>query len=183
MNVKIDISNTRITTQRLVLRPWQPEDVQDLYAYASVDGVGQMAGWLPHQSLEESRQILKMFMEEKKTFALEYEGKVIGSLGIEAYDEEALPEFTDKQGREIGYVLAKDYWGRGLMPEAVNAVIDYLFNEMKLDFIICCHFTDNAASWRVQQKCGFAHYKLIKSETRYGIVKDSWVSVRYRSGV
>ena len=183
MNVKIDISNTRITTQRLVLRPWQPEDVQDFYAYASVDGVGQMAGWLPHQSLEESRQILKMFMEEKKTFALEYEGKVIGSLGIEAYDEEALPEFTDKQGREIGYVLAKDYWGRGLMPEAVSAVIDYLFNEMKLDFIICCHFTDNAASWRVQQKSGFAHYKLIKSETRYGIVKDSWASVRYRSGV
>jgi len=180
MNVKIDISNTRITTQRLVLRPWQPEDVQDLYAYASVDGVGQMAGWLPHQSLEESRQILKMFMEEKKTFALEYEGKVIGSLGIEAYDEEALPEFAHKRGREIGYVLAKDYWGRGLMPEAVNAVIDYLFNEMKLDFIICCHFTDNAASWRVQQKCGFAHYKLIKSETRYGIVKDSWVSVRYK---
>ena len=179
MNVKIDISNTRITTQRLVLRPWQPEDVQDFYAYASVDGVGQMAGWLPHQSLEESRQILKMFMEEKKTFALEYEGKVIGSLGSEADDEEALPEFTDKQGREIGYVLAKDYWGRGLMPEAVNAVIDYLFSEMKLDFIICCHFTDNAASWRVQQKCGFAHYKLIRSETRYGIVKDSWVSVRY----
>ena len=69
------------------------------------------------------------------------------------------------------------------MPEAVTAVIDYLFNEMKLDFIICCHFTDNPASWRVQQKCGFAHYKLIKSETRYGIVKDSWVSVRYGFGV
>ena len=185
MNVKIDISNTRITTPRLLLRPWAQEDVQDLYAYASVDGVGQMAGWLPHNDIEESRTILGSFIRDRKTFAivLKATGKVIGSLGIEAYDEEALPEFTDKQGREIGYVLAKDYWGRGLMPEAVNAVIDYLFNEMTLDFIICCHFTDNAASWRVQQKCGFAHYKLIKSETRYGIVKDSWVSVRYRSGV
>ena len=180
MNAPIDISNVRITTPRLILRPWRMEDVQDFYAYASVDGVGQMAGWLPHRSLAESQAILTMFIAEKKTLALEYEGRVIGSLGIEDYDEEALPEFADKRGREIGYVLSKDYWGRGLMPEAVTAVMDYLYNEIGLDFIICCHFTDNAASWRVQQKCGFAHYKLIQSETRYGLVKDTWVSVRYR---
>ena len=180
MNINIDITQVTIRTQRIILRPWQPEDLQDFYAYASVDGVGQMAGWMPHKNIEESERILNMFIREKKTFALEYNGKVIGSLGIEEYDEEALPEFAGKRGREIGYVLSKDYWGMGLMPEAVSAVIDYLFDEVGVDFLVCGHFTDNDQSRRVQEKCGFKHYKLIKSETRYGMVKDSWASVLLR---
>lgn len=66
-----------------------------------------------------------MFIGHKKTFALEYQGKVIGSLGIEQYNEDHFPEFADKKCREIGYVLSKEYWGQGLMPEAVKEVIRY----------------------------------------------------------
>ena len=94
----------------------------DFYAYARVDGVGQMAGWLPHENMEKSREILNHFIEGKKTFALEYQGKVIGSLGVEEYREALYPELAALQGRSIGYVLSKDYWGQGLMPEAVEAV-------------------------------------------------------------
>jgi len=177
MNVPVDISGVTLRTERLVLRPWDWTDLADFYEYASVDGVGQMAGWLPHQSIEESRMVLGMFIEGKKTFAIEYEGKVIGSLGIEEYDEEKLPEFADRRGRELGFVLAKPYWGRGLMPEAVREVIRYCFEEEGLDFLVCCHFTDNLQSWRVQEKCGFRHFKQIQSETRYGIVKDSWAGI------
>lgn len=180
MNVKIDISETIIKTERLFLRPWKYTDLQDFNEYASVDGVGQMAGWLPHKSIDESKEILKDFIEHKKTFAIEYNRKVIGSLGIEEYNEEEFPEFEQKRARELGFVLSKDYWGKGLTPEAVNAVIDYLFNEIQLDCIFCGHYTDNEQSKRVQEKCGFKHYKLIKSETRYGIVKDAWVSVLTR---
>jgi len=62
-------------------------------------------------------------------------GKVIGFLGVEEYGrEEDLSEFFPYKGRSIGYVLSKDYWGRGLMPEAVRAVIDYLFDECNLVF-------------------------------------------------
>ena len=177
MNERIDVSHVTLRTERLMLRPWAWTDLADFYEYASVDGVGQMAGWLPHQSIEESRMVLGMFIEGKKTFAIEHEGKVIGSLGVEEYDEEKLPEFADKRGRELGFVLAKPYWGRGLMPEAVQAVIRYLFDEVGLDFLVCCHFTDNAQSCRVQEKCGFQHCKLIQSETRYGLVKDAWMSI------
>ena len=81
MNVPIDISTVTLKTDRLLLRPWRETDLQDLYRYASVDGVGQMAGWTPHKDLEESGRILRMFIEGKKTFALEYQGRVIGSLG------------------------------------------------------------------------------------------------------
>ena len=80
MNVPIDISETVLYTERLVLRPWRQSDAEDLFEYASVDGVGQMAGWSPHKDLDESRRILNLFIDEKKTFALEYNGKVIGSL-------------------------------------------------------------------------------------------------------
>ena len=54
MNSPIDISSTILKTQRLILRPWRPTDLEDLFAYASVDGVGQMAGWCPHKDKEES---------------------------------------------------------------------------------------------------------------------------------
>lgn len=180
MNAAIDISSVVIKTERLILRPWRESDLHDLYEYASVDGVGQMAGWLPHQSLEESRQRIDIFISGKKTFALEFNGKVIGSLGIEEYSEKELPEYGDKLGREIGYVLSKDYWGRGLMPEAVKAVIKYLFEEVKVDFIACGHFTDNDQSMRVQEKCGFKHLKLVQYKTYYGVVKDCWISVLER---
>jgi len=109
MNAKIDISNVILKTNRIMLRPFNIDDLGDFYEYASVDGVGQMAGWLPHKNKEESLSILKMFIDEKKTFAIVYNNKVIGSLGIEEYDEKQLPEYADKLGREIGYVLSKDY--------------------------------------------------------------------------
>ena len=101
MNVRIDISNVILKTDRLILRPWTIEDLDDFYEYAKVDGVGQMAGWYPHKNKEETLMILNMFIDEKKTFAIVYDDKVIGSLGIEEYDEKELPEYQNKKGREI----------------------------------------------------------------------------------
>lgn len=179
MNKQIDITNVVLTTDRLTLRPWRESDLNDFYEYASVDGVGQMAGWNPHRNVEESKQILSYFIGGKKTFALEYQGKVIGSLGIEEYSEENYPELAELQGREIGYVLAKAYWGQGLMPEAVKAVIDWLFNEEKLDFIIVGHFDRNNQSRRVVEKCGFQYIKTTKFETRYDTVETSIEYILY----
>ena len=133
MNQQIDITGVVLSTSRLTLRPWRKSDLNDFYEYARVDGVGQMAGWSPHQSSEESRGILECFIKGKHVFALEHGGKVIGSLGIEEYNEACYPEFQRLRGREIGYVLSKDYWGRGLMPEAVQAAVAYLLT--RLDWI------------------------------------------------
>lgn len=177
MNAEIDISNIILTTKRLKLRPWQLSDLDDLYEYASVDGVGQMAGWKPHENKEQSLTILRRFIDGKKTFAIEYEGKVIGSLGIEKYNDEKFTEFNDKRCREIGYVLSKDYWGRGLMPEAVKKVIEYLFEDVKLDVIICGHFLSNHLSARLQEKCGFHFYSLDKYETSMGTVEDGNINI------
>ncbi len=173
MNARIDITNVTLKTKRLTLRPWQEEDLQDLYDYARVEGVGQMAGWNPHKDLEESRQILKLFIEGKRTFALEYEGTVIGSLGVEEYQEAHYPELAELSGREIGYVLSKAYWGQGLMPEAVQAVMGYLFGNVKLGFFLGGHLDWNRQSARVIGKSGFRDIKTGPYENRDGTVEKS----------
>lgn len=168
MNKPIDISAVVLKTERLTLRPWRETDLQDFFEYASVDGVGQMAGWLPHKDMAESKTILDRFIAGKKTFALELEGKVIGSLGVEMYNEDHFPELAAQQGRAIGYALAKPYWGKGLMAEAVQAVIRYLFETEKLDFVLISHFEWNRQSARVIEKCGLQYCKTTVHETRFG---------------
>lgn len=177
MNAPIDLRDVVLHTPRLTLRPWRPDDLDDFYAYAREDGVGQMAGWLPHKNREETRKILDLFIGQHKTFALEYQGSVVGSLGVECYDEEHYPELAAYRGREIGYVLAKPCWGRGLMPEAVQEVIRYLFEVEKLDFLIAGHFERNTRSARVIEKCGFVYCKTLPYETQYNTVETSVESI------
>ena len=179
MNKRIDITGVLLTTDRLTLRPWRESDLPDFYEYASVDGVGQMAGWNPHRNVEESKMILSRFINGKRVFALEHQGKAIGSLGIEEYSEKNYPELDELYGREIGYVLSKAYWGEGLMPEAVMAVINWLFTEEKLDFITVGHFDYNAQSRRVIEKCGFQYIKTTKYKTRYNAVENSLEYILY----
>ena len=180
MIAPVDVTDIRIETDRLILRAWRESDLADFYEYASVDGVGQRCGWLPHQSMEESRSILKIFMEEKKTFVLELKesGKVIGSIGLELRDADlGIPD--ELLGREIGYVLNKDYWGRGLMPEAVKAVIDYCFAKLDFDWLTCGHFLWNDQSRRVVEKCGFQYIKDVVHLTRFGTEEPTKLYVLY----
>lgn len=179
MNKQIDMSKAIIKTDRLTLRAWRESDLDDFYEYARVDGVGQMAGWTPHKSKEESSVILDHFISRKRTFALEYNGKVIGSLGLEAYKEENYPELDNLSGCEIGYVLSKDYWGRGLMTEAVKAVIEYLFSSEHLDFILVGHFDHNKRSARVIEKCGFKYVKTAPYETRFDTIETAIEYILY----
>ena len=84
--------------------------------------------------------------------------KVIGSLGLHyswANNEQKLRNLKTK---EIGYVLSKAYWGQGLMPEAVNAVIKYCFTALDLDAVTAGHFIENNQSKRVIEKNGFTYF-------------------------
>ena len=180
MNAEIDVTNIILRTDRLILRPWYETDLEDLFEYASVEGVGEMAGWLHHSDMNVSREILEMFIKEKKTFAIVFEesNKVIGSIGIEKYGrEEALSEFFNYKGREIGFVLSKDYWGQGLMVEAVKAAINYLFNELDYDFLLCGHFDFNKQSARVQEKLGFIPYRKLIFDTRFNTKEPGILSL------
>jgi len=180
MNAPVDVTNIRIETDRLILRAWEESDLNDFYEYASVEGVGEKAGWNHHRSLEESQCILESFIKNKKTFALELKenGKVIGSLGLEPRDKDAgLDE--ELQGREIGYVLSKSFWGKGLMPEAVHAVIEYCFEILGFDYLTCGHFDHNDRSRRVVEKCGFQFLKNVITPTIRGVDEPGKMYVLY----
>lgn len=177
MNVSIDISAVMLGTSRLTLRPFCQGDLDDFFDYASVDGVGQMAGWNPYKSKAETQKILDLFIKHKNTFALVHNGKVIGSLGIEEYDEEKYPEFADQKCRELGFVLSQAYWGQGLIAEAVNEVIRFLFENIGLDVILCGYFSSNHQSKRVQEKCGFRYYAAETYDAQNGTIADSILNI------
>lgn len=180
MNAKFNVGDIRIETERLILRAFEQSDLDDFFEYASVEGVGEMAGWQHHENKQVSQGILDEFIQNDKTFALvlKENNKVIGSLGIERYGmEDVLSEFFDLKGRKIGYVLGKAYWGRGLMPEAVNAVINYLFGVEELDFITCGYYNFNAQSKRVQEKCGFKPYRKLTFNTHLGHTEEGQLNL------
>lgn len=175
MNADFKINGQKLETERLILRPFKDTDLNDFYAYASESGVGEMAGWKHHESIEETKGILDLFIKEDKVFAicLKDNNKVIGSVGVEKYGmEDKLTEFLNYNGREIGYVLGKDHWGKGIMPEAVNAVINYLFHERSLDFLICGYYDFNRQSKRVQEKLGFKPYRKLTLNTNMGTKEE-----------
>ena len=154
-----------LNSERLILRNWQESDSSDLYEYAKSELVGPNAGWKPHQNEEESKEIIKMFIKNNDSYAivLKSENKVIGSIGL--HHRKPDETLNDLKQREIGYVLNPNYWGKGFIPEAVNCLLNYGFNELNLDLIWCAHADFNHNSKRVIDKCGF-NYKFTKCVKR-----------------
>jgi ribosomal-protein-alanine N-acetyltransferase len=160
-----------LETERLRLRDFVPNDLFDFYEYAKVPGVGECAGWKHHEGIEDSAAILDLFIKEGKTYALVYKesGKVIGSLGFSETHLKA--NWPGLRVVEIGYVLSKDYWGRGLMTEAVKRVIDYLFVSDQYDIVVICHYDFNKRSERVILKAGLHYLKTLKHVLAKGVGK------------
>lgn len=179
MDIRIDTSQIVIETERLILRSFEKSDLADFYAYASVSGVGDMAGWLHHESMETSERILHSFIEEKEVFAVFHktDKKVIGSLGLHPSWANEDERYKTYKVKEIGYVLAKEYWGQGLMPEAVGAVIEYGFNMLGIEAFTCGHFLENSQSRRVIEKCGFTFVK--QSEFYAKQLQQSFKDMKY----
>ncbi|MDD6871508.1 MAG: GNAT family N-acetyltransferase [Clostridiales bacterium] len=167
-----------LETDRLILRPFREDDAEDFYAYARVEGVGEAAGWTHHRSIDESRAILADFIKKDDVYALELKqtGRVIGSLGLHAVNngEEYNPQ------RELGYVLSRDHWGKGLMSEAAARAVSYAFEDMALNTLWCAHFIDNDRSRRVIEKTGFRYLKPFVYNTRDGRHLESMLYILTR---
>lgn len=144
-----------IQTERLILRPWREDDAQDLYQYASDPEVGPPAGWLPHTSVENSRQIIRTVLSAPETYAvcLKSDGKPIGSIGFHRND---LAEREDEY--ELGYWLGKPFWGQGIIPEASREMLRHAFRDLGMQRIWCGHYDGNIKSRRVMEKLGFTYH-------------------------
>lgn len=148
----------RIETERLVLRKAVPSDAAILHdAYLSDPDIPEFMSWKTHTELSQSEWWIDHCIKqwegrENYEFVIEYEGKTMGMVGMHP-----MP------GRvTFGYVIAKAYWGRGIMPEAINALVNWALAQ---DHIyraqIFCH-VDNHKSKRVIEKCGLEHEGTLK---------------------
>ena len=145
----------QLETKHTILRPFTEADAEDLFAYAKDPRVGPIAGWKPHESVEESREIIRTVFSAPNTFAVvdRETGRVIGSAGFVRHDKAG----DNEKIQAIGYALSPDYWGRGIMSEAAAELLRFGFEDLGLEEIWCTHYRENARSRRVIEKSGFTY--------------------------
>lgn len=154
----------QLETKRLLLRPWKDEDAEELYRYAKDPRVGPPAGWPPHTSVENSLEIIRGVLSEPETYAvvLKETGLPVGSAGIMRAGHGNV-SMSDTEA-EIGYWIGVPYWGRGLIPEAVEELLRRCFKDLNCTGVWCVSFEGNIKSKRVQEKCGFRYHHTEKDK-------------------
>lgn len=154
-----------IETDRLVLRRFVREDANAVYKNWANDGeVAKFLTWQPHESVEVSRQVVDEWVKEYEdpsfyhwAIVLKENGnEPIGGITVVHADEKVLMA-------HIGYCIGRNWWRKGIMTEALNAVIDYLFDNTGFCRIESMHDPNNPASGRVMQKCGMKYEGSLRS--------------------
>lgn len=162
-----------LQTPRLLLRPIVREDAADIYAYSRTADVGPLAGWKPHESIRETRKVMKqIFLGQKDVFGIAQrsDGRIIGSIGLIAD-----PKRDNDRVRMLGYALSQAHWGKGYMTEAAQALLHHGWETLCIDLISAYCYPFNRRSAHVLEKCGFAYEGMLKlAEKRYdGQVLDN----------
>lgn len=171
MNIKVDVSDVVIEGDRIRLRPFKKDDLEDFYLYAKTPGLGESAGWFHHESIEDSKKILDKFIRDKNILAIEKDGQVIGSIGIHPYDEDFFEDLNDKRAVEIGFVLSEDYHRQHFMTESLELVLDYLFNDIDLDAVVGGHFRGNFKSKNLHKKFNYKYFSSHLVKTNMGTME------------
>ena len=124
-----------LETERMILRPWEEEDAEDLYKYASNPEVGPAAGWPVHTSVENSRAVIREVFSAPETYAvvLKETGHPVGCIGL-LIGKASNFGIPDTEG-EIGYWIGVPFWGQGLIPEAVQEMLRYGFEETEKNMV------------------------------------------------
>ena len=178
-----------LETKRLLLRRWEESDAESLYEYAKDPDVGPIAGWPPHQSIEESLDVIRNVFCGKEAYAvcLKTDKKAIGAIELKLKGH---TDMTDREDEcELGYWLGKPFWGQGIMPEAVEEILRHAFEDIGMTRVWAGYYEGNSKSRRVQEKAGFCYrWKSenvdvpLMHEKRTGHVssmtKDQWLENR-----
>ena len=147
-----------LKTARLILRRFAPDDAEDMYRnWASDPEVTKFLTWPCHASPEASRALLEQWEAQYEysdyfSWAIEDGNthQVIGSIAAMHLNEEI-------GSVEIGYCLSRRYWGQGIMPEALIAVMRYFFEAVGINRISAYHDVNNPKSGRVMEKSGMKY--------------------------
>lgn len=166
-----------IETERLILRPFQIEDAEDMFNnWASDPEVTRYLTWPVHSSVEVTRTLLTDWVSHYTdggyfnwVMELKETGKAIGNISVVKLNE-------NTEAADMGYCMSRAYWGQGLMPEALEAVMTYLFDVVGLNRIAACHDVNNPKSGRVMDKAGMKHEGILRAagKNNQGICDEAW---------
>ncbi len=143
----------QLKTPRLILRRHVSEDAEILYKAFGLDpDMYRYSGWNPYATLSAAEETVRRFIYdyEKEHFyawAIEYEGRLIGTAGAYDYDPES-------NSIEIGCSIEHASWGKGFASEAIEAVLAYLTGHEEIRFVKAWCAADNSASRRMMEKAG-----------------------------
>lgn len=157
-----------LKTKRLLLRPLNSNDAESMFQNWTFDErVSKYCRWYPHKSIDETKQLLKMYLEQAENgfdyrwgIVLQETNELIGCIDV-------VDLSNDNKTATIGYVLSYKYWNNGISTEALSAVIEKLFDE-GIEIIKAEHHIDNIASGRVMEKCGMNFTHNDKAQRKFG---------------
>jgi len=169
-----------IGTERLILRPFRMADAEPMYRnWASDPEVTKFLTWPAHSSIEISKKVLESWCAQNEDienyqWTIEFKeiNEPIGSIAVVKLN-------NDIASVDIGYCMGRNWWGQEIMPEALKALIDFLFNETGLNRIAACHDVNNPKSGRVMQKAGMTYEGTWRAAGRnnQGLVDEVWYSI------
>lgn len=155
-----------LETPRLRLRKLTMRDARDVFAYSRDPEVARHVLWDAHRSIGESRAYIRYMqrkyrMGEAASWGIEWKesGRIIGTIGF-------MWIHFEHASAEVGYSLARDMWGQGIMTEALREVIRYAFETLRLNRVEAIHEVDNPASGAVMRKCGMRHEGCLRQKLR-----------------
>ncbi|GHU84624.1 GNAT family acetyltransferase [Clostridia bacterium] len=184
------IGTQKIETERLLLRRFESSDANDIFnRWANDPENTKYLTWNVHKNISETKKILEQWLQnyQKNNYyrwciTLKGESTAIGGIDITKLIEEI-------DCGEIGYVLAKEFWNRGIMTEALIASLNHLFAKANFNRIVSGHDIRNFVSGRVLIKGGMRFEGIAKFGCRdnlgkfqdsvnYAITKDDWKASR-----
>ena len=173
----------RLKTKRLVLRRLTESDAEPMFRnWASDPEVTKYMTWPAHSSAEISRMVLESWVRDYSRpdfyqWAIELDGEPIGSISVVEINEAA-------NWVEIGYCIGKNWWHKGIMTEALNAVMKFFFEEVGANRVSAVHDPNNPHSGGVMRKCGMKYEGTNRGSARnnqgvcdtaqYAILRSDW---------
>ncbi len=169
-----------LETDRLILRRFTLDDAETMYKnWASEDAVTEYLTWPTHESVDVTRAVLSDWTAAYEradyyNWAIELKelGQVIGSITVG-------PQKPAVAGCELGWCMGSAWWGRGIMPEAGQAVLRYLFDEVGFERVAAAHAVGNPKSGRVMQKLGMRYEGTMRRAGRcnQGVIDEVWYAI------
>lgn len=179
----------KLATKRLVLRPFQASDLDDMYTnWCRDDQVTRYLTWPTHQSKSQTQAVLDMWIsnyqdDDNYQWCIEFQDnhQAIGSIGVTTVDEKI-------EAAAIGYCISRNYWNQGITSEAFEAIIKFLFEQVGVNRIYAHHDVKNPNSGKVMAKVGLKYEGTLKAAALnntgvcdvavYGLIKSEYARAR-----